>query len=176
VKLEPLDIADAMLVHCESALDSRGAFVTFWETSRSHTETLAFAPESAHHSFNQRAGTLRGLHFQRPPHEQAKLVTCASGRFWDVIVDLRPGSRSYMRWQGVHLAMNDGRAVFVPRGCAHGFITLKDETVVTYLIDGKHEPGAAAVVRWNDAAFGIEWPVAELFMSDRDRDAPDFRP
>jgi dTDP-4-dehydrorhamnose 3,5-epimerase len=176
VLIEPLDIADALLVLCDSATDPRGAFATFWESPSTDGNALAFSPESAHHSANLKLGTLRGLHFQRPPHEQAKLVACASGEVWDVVVDLRAGSPTYLRWQGVRLAAADGRALFVPRGCAHGFVTLKDETVVTYLIEGKYEPGASAVVRWNDAAFGIAWPTADPIMSERDRDAPDFRP
>ena len=171
---EELSIEGVLLVRGEVSSDARGAFTTLWESHGSAPGLAAFRPEGAHQAFNARASTLRGLHYQRPPHEQAKLVACAAGRLWDVVVDLRQESGSYLRWVGTELDARSGRALLVPRGCAHGYVTLEDATTVTYLIEGRYEPGASAVVRWNDPRFGIAWPVHPQALSDRDRTAPDF--
>ena len=114
------------------------------------------------------------MHFQQPPHGQTKLVSCVQGAAWDVIVDLRPDSPTYKCWHGETLEAGSGRAVFIPAGCAHGFLTLKDETTISYLIEGDYNPTAAGVVHWNDPAFGIEWPIRDPILSERDRLAPDF--
>ena len=111
-------------------------------------------------SFNARAGTLRGLHYQAAPHGEAKLVRCTRGAIYDVAVDLRPDSPSYLRWFGVELSADNGRALFVPEGCAHGFQTLVDASEVLYQISTPYVPDAARGVRWDDPAFGIEWPPA----------------
>lgn len=171
---EPLDIEGAWLLRGEAARDPRGAFVTPWESARLYGAGPEFTPHSLHHSFNERAATLRGLHFQHPPHAQARLVTCTAGRLWDVVLDLRPKSSTYLRWSARHLEGAEPLAVFVPRGCAHGFVTLAPQTIVTYLIEGRYVPEAGAVVRWNDPRFAIAWPVGEPIVSGRDRDAPDY--
>jgi dTDP-4-dehydrorhamnose 3,5-epimerase len=117
------------------------------------------------------------MHFQAAPHEEAKLVRCTAGAIFDVIVDLRPGSSTYMRWYGVELDAAGGAALYVPRGFAHGFQTLVDGAEVLYMISDRYAPDASAGVRFDDPAFGIEWPEAdERTISDRDRSWPDFRP
>ena len=172
----PLKIAGAWLIESAVAQDPRGSFATVWDLQDEGLVALAFKPESVHHASNERAGTLRGLHFQRAPHAQAKLVSCAAGRLWDVILDLRPESGTHGQWVGTSLAAGSGHSILVPRGCAHGYVTLEDQTVVTYLIEGDYHEPSRAVVRWNDPAFGIEWPVDSPQMSERDRTAPDHRP
>lgn len=127
-------------------------------------------------SHNAVAGTLRGLHFQAPPHEEDKLVTCVRGSLFDVLLDLRRDSPTFRSWFGVELSAGNGRSVFVPAGLAHGFQTLRDETTVLYNISAYYRPEAARGVRWDDPAFGIEWPPAETrVISERDRSFPDFR-
>jgi dTDP-4-dehydrorhamnose 3,5-epimerase len=172
----PLKIPGAVLVECELARDGRGSFQTLWESSAVYEDGLRFAPHSAHFSYNARATTLRGMHYQSAPHAQAKLVTCVSGRIWDVVLDLRRGSATFLRWEGVELDPAAARAVFVPPGCAHGYVTLEDDTTVAYLIEGVYVPEAVAVVRWNDPAAAVKWPVSDPILSDGDRSAPDYRP
>lgn len=125
-------------------------------------------------SFTARRGTLRGLHFQKPPHAEAKLVRCVRGAIWDVAVDLRRDSPTFRQWSAVELSGENQRLHFIPVGCAHGFITLTDDVEVCYQMSAHYEPSAATGVRWNDPAFGIEWPLAPVLMSERDQQWPDF--
>jgi dTDP-4-dehydrorhamnose 3,5-epimerase len=128
-------------------------------------------------SFNARAGTLRGMHYQEAPHAEDKLVRCTRGAIYDVIVDLRPGSPAYCRWFGIELTPDDGRELLIPKGCAHGFQTLADATEVHYQMSYPFVQGAGRGVRWDDPAFGIEWPPAERrVISERDASYPDFQP
>jgi dTDP-4-dehydrorhamnose 3,5-epimerase len=117
---------------------------------------------------------LRGLHFQRPPHQESKLVRCTAGAIFDVIVDLRPGSPTFRRHAAVELTAANGRMLFVPKGFAHGFQTLADDAEVVYQMSEYYAPAAAAGVRWDDPAFGIAWPRAVTVISSRDRAFPDF--
>jgi dTDP-4-dehydrorhamnose 3,5-epimerase len=169
-----LPIVGAKLLAVAPFKDDRGIFEVFWEQAELATEGITFTPVSAHHSYNEKAGTLRGMHYQKPPLGQSKLVSCVSGRVWDVVADLRPDSPTYLRWEAVELSAASGRAVFIPAGCAHGFVTLTDQATVAYLIQGNYEPAAAGTVRWNDPTFGIQWPVNSPILSERDRLAPDF--
>ena len=125
-------------------------------------------------SFNPRAGTLRGLHFQEAPHREAKLVRCTRGRVFDVAVDLRPDSPTYRGWAGAELDPENGDAFYVPEGCAHGLLTLADDTEVVYHIAGGYAPAAQRGVRWDDPAFGIAWPMPPAVINDRDATFPDF--
>jgi dTDP-4-dehydrorhamnose 3,5-epimerase len=128
-------------------------------------------------SFNSRPGTLRGMHFQEAPHAEDKLVRCTRGAIYDVIVDLRPASPAYCRWFGIELTPDNGRELLIPKGCAHGFQTLLGDTEVHYQMSYPYVPGAGRGVRWDDPAFGIEWPSAgSRVMSERDASYPDFRP
>ena len=125
-------------------------------------------------SFNKRAGTLRGMHFQRPPHAQSKLVRCTRGAIWDAIVDLRPESSTFKRWFGAELTAENRTQLYIPEGFAHGFITLADETEVTYLMGNVYDAAASGGVRWNDPAFGIQWPREVSVIIERDATYPDF--
>lgn len=169
-----LPIEGAKVLTTTPFRDARGTFEVFWEQTDLRAAGLLFVPASACHSYNLKAGMLRGMHFQRAPFGQAKLVSCVQGAAWDVMVDLRPASPTYRKWHGETLAAASGRTVLVPAGCAHGFVALKDDTTIAYLIEGDYQPTASGVVRWNDPAFGIEWPVSEPMLSERDRMAPDF--
>jgi dTDP-4-dehydrorhamnose 3,5-epimerase len=126
-------------------------------------------------SFNRRKGTLRGMHFQRAPHREAKLVRCTAGAIYDAIIDLRPASPTFLRHAGVELTAENRRALYVPEGFAHGFQTLADGTEVFYQMSEPYAPQAAAGVRWDDAAFGVRWPLRVSVIAKRDEEYPDFR-
>jgi dTDP-4-dehydrorhamnose 3,5-epimerase len=126
-------------------------------------------------SFNRDAGTLRGMHYQEAPHMEDKLIRCTRGRLHDVIVDLRRESSTFTQWIAVELTGDNGRMLYVPKGCAHGFQTLEDNTEVFYQMSEFYHAESARGVRWDDPAFGIEWPAeVELIISERDRNWPDY--
>jgi dTDP-4-dehydrorhamnose 3,5-epimerase len=128
-------------------------------------------------SFNLRRHTVRGMHFQRAPRAQAKLVRCTAGAIYDVVIDLRPGSETFGRWEAVELSAAGRRMLYVPEGFAHGYQTLADETEVFYLTSDVYAPDYAAGVRWDDPAFRIEWPATDgVTINERDRTCPDFDP
>jgi dTDP-4-dehydrorhamnose 3,5-epimerase len=171
---ESLEIAGAALVKIERKTDSRGFFArTFCAREfAAHGLPAAFVQTSI--SYNEHRGTLRGLHFQWPPSREGKLVRCVRGALFDVLLDLRPGSPSYLAHCALQLAAEGGDAVFVPHGVAHGFQTLTDQTEVLYHMTDFFVPDLSTGVRWNDPAFGIRWPVAEVVMSERDALCPQF--
>ncbi|HEY7114437.1 MAG TPA: dTDP-4-dehydrorhamnose 3,5-epimerase [Thermoanaerobaculia bacterium] len=175
MKFDSTPLPGAFVITPERLEDERGWFARTF--SRSDFERRGLNPDvvQCNLSLSARRGTLRGMHFQRPPHAEAKLVRCARGAIYDVIVDLRPSSPAYRRHFGIRLDPSDDRMLFVPEGCAHGFLTLEEDTLVFYQMSQGYEPSAAAGVRWNDPAFGIAWPFAPTVMAERDRSYPDFR-
>lgn len=168
------EIADAWLIDIEPLRDERGFFARTWCQRELSARGLSteIAQESVSYSRNK--ATMRGLHFQRPPHDEVKIVRCIHGAIFDVIVDIRPDSPTFRKWQGFELTQDNRRALYVPSGCAHGFITLADETEVSYLISAFFVPAAAAGYRHNDPAFGIVWPLPVKIISERDLGWPDF--
>ena len=163
------------LVEREPASDERGTFARVFDTEAFAEHGLMDRIAQSSVSTNARAGTLRGLHFQAPPHAERKLVRCTKGGLFDVVVDLRPGSPTYARWYGAELKPDNHQMIYVPEGCAHGFQTLEDDTHVTYDISVPFVPDAADGVRWDDPAIGIEWPEppgAERIVSSRDAALP----
>jgi dTDP-4-dehydrorhamnose 3,5-epimerase len=171
------DIEDAYVLDLEPFHDTRGMFARIWAEEELAAHGLTASLSQCSISRNRRSGTLRGMHYQRPPDEEAKLVRCTRGAIFDVVLDLRAGSPTLGRWYGVELTAEEGSALFVPEGCAHGFQTLVDDTEVLYLISKPYAPESATGVRWDDPAFGIAWPPAgERTMSDRDRSWPDWSP
>ncbi|WP_299759237.1 dTDP-4-dehydrorhamnose 3,5-epimerase [uncultured Pontibacter sp.] len=125
-------------------------------------------------SYNKKKGTLRGMHMQLAPNEETKLVRCTRGAIYDVIIDMRPDSETYKQWIGVELTADNYRMLFVPEGFAHGFITLEDNTDVTYQVTEFYTPGAEKGIRWNDPAFNIQWPIEPEVISEKDQAHPDF--
>lgn len=171
------EIAGVTVVELERQEDERGFFARVWCREELAAQGLTGELAQCSVSRNPRAGTLRGMHFQRAPHEEAKLVRAMRGAIFDVVVDLRPGSETRGRWLGVELDAESGRGLYVPEGVAHGFQTLADDTDVLYLISAAYAPDAAGGVRWDDPAFGIAWPpAAERVISERDRSWPDWAP
>lgn len=156
--------------------DARGTFSRAFcaDTFRAHGLMDRFV--HANLSGNPAKGTLRGLHMQEAPRAEVKLVRATRGRVQDVVVDLRPGSPTYLRWASVELSAERQNALYVPEGCAHGFLTLEDQCEVFYLVSDVYAPDLARTYRWDDPAFGIEWQIPPTLISDRDAAAQDFRP
>ena len=176
MEFRALRLAGAHVIDVERSADERGFFARSFCAREFAAHDLMTEIAQTNVSFNAQRGTLRGLHYQTAPHEEAKVVRCVRGAVWDVIVDLREASTTFCEWFGTELSQDNQRALYVPEGFAHGFITLTDETELLYLMSEFYEPGAGRGVRWDDPAFGIDWPTAPVVMSERDRSYPDFSP
>ena len=172
----PTPLAGVVTVEMEAAEDDRGFFARSFCAEEFARAGIALKPQQANISHNADALTLRGMHYQAAPHGEPKLVQCVRGRIYDVAVDLRPASSTYRQWFGLELAPDLKRMLFVPEGCAHGFLTLEADSDVLYLMGQPFVPEAARGVRWNDPAFGIAWPAAPQRISSRDAACPDFTP
>lgn len=172
---ERLAIPDVVLVRAPSFSDPRGWFMETWRRSdfeRAGIERPFIQDNLAH---TAQRGVLRGLHFQRDPHAQAKLVRCVRGAVFDAAVDVRPGSPTYGRHVAVELTQDNRLALYVPRGFAHGYVTLAEETDVTYKVDAEYARDAEGGLAWNDPTVGIAWPVASPILNERDRAWPLLR-
>lgn len=167
-------IAGAHLIDLEPAFDERGFFARTWCRRELAEQGLSVEIAQESISFNRTKGTLRGLHFQTPPHDEVKIVRCIRGAILDVIVDLRRQSTTYLRWQSFELSAENRRSLYIPKGCAHGFQTLIDETEVHYQISSFYDPMAAAGHRFDDPAFAIAWPLPVSIISERDLQWPAF--
>ena len=170
----PLDIPGAFSVEPEPIADVRGFFAVMWSAEECARHGLNPRLEQASLSYNALKGTVRGMHFQCAPHEEAKLVRCQVGAIFDVVLDLRRESPTYRRWHGVELSAENRRMLYVPEGCAHGFQTLADGAEVFYLLSKGYAPAAGRGVRWDDPAFAIRWPGPVTCISDRDLAHPDW--
>jgi dTDP-4-dehydrorhamnose 3,5-epimerase len=172
------ELPGVSVLELQPLLDPRGSFTRIFDAELFARHGLDPRVVQCSASFNPRAGTLRGLHYQAPPHEESKLVRCVRGRVWDVVVDLRPDSPAYCCWLGIELDADGMQLLSVPAGCAHGFQTLLDDSEVDYQMSVAYVPDAAAGVRWDDPAFAIDWPDppqgGERIISARDRAFPDY--
>ncbi len=167
----------AFVIELERKEDERGFFARAWCQKEFEAHGLNRNLVQANVSYNRKRGTLRGLHYQVAPHEEAKLVRCFRGAIYDVIVDLRPDSPTYLRWIGVELTAENRCMLYVPEGFAHGFQTLEDDTEVFYQVSQFYTPGAERGVRWDDPTFAIEWPAAKRrVISVKDQNWPLFSP
>lgn len=172
-------LAGCWVIDLEPLGDERGWFARSFDADEFLARGMDPLVVQCNVSFNARGGTVRGMHHQRPPHGEPKLVRCVRGAIFDVAVDLRGDSPTYCAWHGVELSASNGRALYIPRGMAHGFQTLTDDCEVLYQMGHRYVPEAADGVRWDDPAFAIQWPEpagGERFISERDRAYPDFRP
>lgn len=156
--------------------DERGFFARTWDATEFDAQGLDGTPAQTSISYNRVRGTMRGLHYQVAPHEETKLVRCTAGAIFDVAVDLRAASPTFRDWFGVELSAENRLALYVPEGCAHGFLTLVDDVEVSYQISARHVPEAARGVRFDDPAFGVAWPESVVVVNERDRSYPDFSP
>jgi dTDP-4-dehydrorhamnose 3,5-epimerase len=167
-------LAGVFEIHLEPNIDERGFFSRSW--CREEFQLLGLNTEvvQCSISFNRRKGTLRGIHYQAEPHPETKLVRCTRGSIYDVIVDLRRGSRTFKEWTAVLLTATNRHMIYVPPGCGHGFLSLEDETEVFYQMSEFYHADLARGVRWDDPALRIAWPDAPAVISERDRTLPDF--
>jgi dTDP-4-dehydrorhamnose 3,5-epimerase len=174
MKFSPTTLPDAWLVQLEPIVDSRGFFArTFCvEEFAGHGLETSYPQHSI--SFSARKGTLRGMHYQREPHSEVKVVRCIKGIIWDVIIDIRPDSPTYRRWQNFELSSARGDQLYIPKGFAHGFLTLSDDVEVNYLISEFYSPQSARGIRYNDQTFDITWPAPITEISEKDLHWPDF--
>jgi dTDP-4-dehydrorhamnose 3,5-epimerase len=174
MKLVETSVDGAWIVEPERHADERGFFARTWDAEVFERHGLESQLVQCSISHNTRRGTLRGMHYQAAPHEETKLVRCTTGAIFDVAVDLRPDSPTYTRWFGVELSAENRLALYIPKGCAHGFLTLEDDTEVLYQMTEVWAPDAARGVRFDDPAFGIRWPGEVAVINERDRAYPDF--
>lgn len=174
---QSLDIEGVYLVEMERHIDARGFFARTWCSREFGATGLNPSLVQASSSFNKARGTVRGMHMQLPPSREAKLVRCTRGVIFDVVVDMRPDSRTYLKHCCVELRAESGTALYIPVMIAHGFQTLADDTEVLYQMTDFFAPELAIGFRWNDPAFGIEWPISQdIVISERDANCKDFDP
>lgn len=176
MKFEKTSIEGAWLITPEQFADNRGFLARTWGRDVFDEHGLDMAVVQRNMSYNHEKGTVRGMHFQRAPYTEIKLVSCIVGAIFDVAVDLRPASPTFGKWFGAELRAQDGLMLYVPEGCAHGYQTLEPNVSVEYLLSDFYHPEVSGGVRWNDPFFGISWPIEVTAMNERDRSWPDFRP
>jgi dTDP-4-dehydrorhamnose 3,5-epimerase len=176
MKFNPTPLAGSFVIDMELFSDDRGFFSYTFNRLQFKENGLPEEIFQSNLSFNHRAGTLRGMHFQAAPKAQPKLVRCTAGAIFDVIVDLRPESATHLKWFGVELSAENHRSLFIPLGFAHGFQTLTDSAEVLYDMFAWRAPEAERGVRYNDPAFGIRWPMEVSIISDRDRSYASYDP
>ena len=175
MKFHPTKLPGGFEIHLEPIRDERGYFARAWCRNEFEEHGLESAIVQCNISFNTRKGTLRGMHYQAAPFAETKLVRCTQGAICDVVLDLRPQSPTFKGWVAVTLTAENRNMVYVPKGCAHGFLTLQDETEVFYQMSEVYNAESARGVRWNDPTFAIAWPEKVEVISDRDRNYPDFK-
>jgi dTDP-4-dehydrorhamnose 3,5-epimerase len=176
MKIVPLDLPGAFQVELELVADERGHFARTFCQEEFRLHGLDPTIAQCNISWNPRRGTLRGMHYQTPPHEECKLIRCTRGAVFDVLVDLRRDSPTFCQWVGQELLAGGPRMLFAPKGVAHGFLTLADRTEVQYQMSAPYVAGTGRGVRWNDAVFGIKWPASVEVISAHDATFSDFTP
>ena len=169
-------VAGVFEVHLEQKTDDRGFFARAWCQREFESRGLNPNVVQCNISFNRHKGTLRGMHYQTEPHTEAKLVRCTRGAVYDVALDLRAQSPTYRQWVAAELTSEKRNMMYIPEGCAHGFLTLAGDTEVSYQMSNFYTPDAGRGVRWNDPVFQIDWPAPIEVISARDRSYPDFTP
>jgi dTDP-4-dehydrorhamnose 3,5-epimerase len=168
-------IRNAFIIEIEKRADERGYFARAFCQKEMEAHGLNTVICQANIALSRQPGTLRGMHYQAAPYQEAKLVRCIAGAAFDAIIDLRPDSPSYKRWLGVELSSEKQNMIYVPEGCAHGYLTLAENTEIYYQVSQFYAPAAERGIRWNDPAFAIEWPVgADLIISEKDQNWPNW--
>jgi len=168
-------IAGAKVIDPSPHGDERGRFMRAWCSREFADHDIHFSPVQANMGFSVLKGTVRGMHYQVEPALEAKLVRCTRGAMFDVVLDLRPSSASYRKWYGVVLSAENGRMLYVPEHCAHGYQTLEENTEMYYMTSAFYTPTAVRGARFDDSAFGIQWPLPATVVSEQDRNWPFFR-
>ena len=176
MKFVKTPIGGVLLIEIEPVTDMRGHFARTFCAEEFRRQGLETQVAQCSMAFTARAGTVRGMHYQRDPHGEAKLVRCTRGAVHDAVIDLRPDSPTFRQWFGIEISASSRRMIYVPPGLAHGYQSLEDETEVAYQMSTAHRPDAEAGVRWDDPSFGVRWPQPVTLISERDRSFPDFLP
>lgn len=164
----------AYIVEINKIKDERGFFGRSWCINEMKEAGLNTAIKQANTSLSLKKGTLRGMHYQKDPYQETKLIRCTRGSVFDVIIDLRKNSPTFRQWFGVELTQDNYRMLYIPEDFAHGYLTLQDNSEVTYMVTQFYTAGAEAGIRWNDVAFDIRWPINPTVISEKDRKLPDF--
>jgi dTDP-4-dehydrorhamnose 3,5-epimerase len=177
VKFTETSIKGAFLVDTNPVHDQRGFFARSWSAAEFSAMGLPCKIAAVNYSHTARRGIIRGMHYQTRPHQEAKFIRCLSGAFYDVIIDLRPGSPTFLSWAGFEIRSTAHTAILVPAGCAHGMQCLEDGTGMLYLNSSAYVPASERGIRWDDPLFKIDWPLkGHADLSDKDRSWPDFNP
>jgi dTDP-4-dehydrorhamnose 3,5-epimerase len=175
VKFIETKLKGAFVIEPDLLRDDRGFFARTWCQREAEAYGLRTDWVQCNVSFNEKKGTLRGMHFQTAPFEEVKLVRCTRGAIYDVIIDLRRSSSTFAQWTAAELTAENRRMMYIPKGFAHGFLTLQEQSEVFYQMSEFYAPAHTGGARWNDPVFGIEWPIGVSLITDKDRDFPDFR-
>lgn len=165
-------LSGALVIDLDRKYDERGFFARSWSEDEFRQHGLNPRIVQCSVSFNEKRGTLRGMHYQEEPHGETKLVRCTSGAIYDAVVDLRRDSPTYLQWFGVELSADNRRMLYIPKSFAHGFVTLADGAEVFYQMGDDYHPDAARGVRWNDPKVGIDWPLRPTVINQRDAEWP----
>ena len=168
------ELKGAFIIEIEKLKDHRGFFARAWCQQEFEEHQLVSRVRQSNVSYNKTKGTMRGMHYQISPYEETKLVRCTKGAICDVIIDLRASSPTYAQWISAELTAENYRMLYVPENFAHGFITLKNDTEVTYQVSQFYTPGSERGIRWDDPTFSIDWPIEVKVISDKDRNWPDY--
>ena len=175
MKFIKTELKDCYVIETEPKFDERGLFVRiFCKDELLDATGVAFDVVQSNIAHNKKRATLRGMHYQEHPFQEAKIVRCIKGAIYDVVVDLRPGSATFCRWFAVELNPDNHKMLYVPKDFAHGYITLKDDTEIIYFVSETYRSGSEKGVRWNDPVFDIKWPLKPELISDKDMNFPDF--
>ena len=174
MRFVPTEVAGVYVLEVERRQDARGFFGRLWCAEELARHGLSGHVAQVNVAYNRRRGTLRGLHYQLAPYAEAKLVRCTRGALFDVAVDVRPESPTYLRWVGVELAADTYRMLYVPEGCAHGYLTLEDHTEVIYLVSCPYTPSHERGIRYDDPAVGVRWPLDPVVVSEKDQGWPPY--
>lgn len=175
MKFTETKLAGAYIIDLNKIEDDRGFFARTFCTQELEDHNLISDVKQANMSWNEKSGTMRGMHYQVDPYQETKLVRCVRGALYDVIIDLRADSPTYGEWVGVELTADNHRALFVPRDFAHGFVTLEDNTDAFYMVSQSYVPNAESGIRWNDPKFAIDWPIQPTLVSEKDANWEDYK-
>jgi len=175
MKFKKTKIDGAFLIRLERICDDRGFFARSFCQNEFRQVNINMNIVQCNISYNIKKGTIRGIHYQDPPFEEEKIVTCQKGSIFDVFIDLRKKSPTYLNWDAIELNSNSHDMIYIPRGCAHGFQTLEDNVIVFYQMGEFYNPSYSRGIRWDDPLFGIEWPFEVSVISEKDKCYPDFK-
>lgn len=175
MKMTTTEVDGAVIIEVEHIEDARGYFARIWDDREFAAFGMTAPWRQANVGYSNKAATLRGMHYQRPPAAEWKLIRCTRGSVFDVAVDLRSTSPTFAKWTACELTADNGRMLLIPEGCAHGYMTLEDGSEIIYLTSAAYAPDLATGVRWDDSQFGVHWPTAPVVISEQDASWPDWR-